>query len=613
MSFRYRHNYSILNSLKRDFPGTKIVAGGPHISTFGKSALLDCSAIDIGVMMEGEKTFVEICKGQDPNQIAGIFYREDTAGVIQTGAPELIEDLDRVPFPKYEKFRINSYPRTISIVTSRGCPYQCIYCPIASVMGRGFRARSAANVVDEIEYWVNRGFKDFSIADDVFNFLPQRVYDICDDIEKRKLSGLRITCGNGIRADQADRALLQRMKEAGFYYLAFGVESANNNVLKTLKKGERIEKIEEAIKEACRLGFAVELFFLIGSPGETRQDVQQSIDFALKYPINNAKFYNLIPFPNTELYSWLEEKDYFLFPRPDYLDNIMHHVNKPLFATPELTVAERKKAFRYARRLIQRHTKRRRLEFENRLAKEKLRDYYGIRGFSANLIAWFYSHEYAAALIKLRNIFYGHRLSFLYNAERYWRKRFIKHGFNLLSVGDDSVSESENERTYLNGKEAFLSFCQEEKINFENSYMLDIGCGVGFYTRIFLEKGGKKYLGVDITDTLFDGLKREFPGFQFRKLDISAQPLEDKFDLIIMLDVTQHIINNKKFSFAMQNVKSHLKDQGVFIVSSWLDDRARHSFCETSRSIGAYKKEFPGYRFSSPVPFRNKFIFSIRK
>jgi radical SAM superfamily enzyme YgiQ (UPF0313 family) len=398
MSFRYRHNYSILEALKRDFSKVKIIAGGPHISSFKEKALLDCQAIDIGVAMEGEDTLFEICTKKPLDEIAGIFYRRDR-DIVQTRPRDLVDGLDRIPFPRYEKFNINNYPKIIPIVTSRGCPYQCIFCPVGSVMGKRFRSRSAGSIADEIEFWYKRGFRDFSIADDVFNLIEKRVYDMCDEIEKRRLSGLRIRCSNGIRADRTDSRLLTRMKEVGFYHLAFGVESASNRVLETIKKGEKIEEIGEAISEACRLGFCVELFFLVGSPSETWADVQESIRFALRYPICGARFYNLIPFPYTELYKWIEERDYFLFPQPEYLNDIMHHVNMPLFTTPELTLQERKRAFRYANAVIDKHTKRRRSRFEKWLIKEKLQDYYSVKGIWAEVITWLYHKRWCGRLL----------------------------------------------------------------------------------------------------------------------------------------------------------------------------------------------------------------------
>ena len=200
-----------------------------------------------------------------------------------------------------------------------------------------------------------------------------------------------------------------------------------------------------------------------------------------------------------------------------------------------------------------------------------------------------------------------------YDVEKYWRHRLHKYGFNLSGVGNINLSHDENKQIYLKAKKVFLSLCYKEGIDFKNIYMLNVGCGTGFYAEIFRENGGKRYLGIDITDILFGKLKQIFPEFQFRKSDISTQELEAQFDLIIMIDVVQHITNDDKFSFAMQNIRSHLSANGIFIVTSWLNDKARHSFYEVSRSMDAFKKEFPSYAFSEPTPFKNKFIFSIKK
>ncbi|MCM0589818.1 MAG: class I SAM-dependent methyltransferase [Gloeotrichia echinulata DVL01] len=199
-----------------------------------------------------------------------------------------------------------------------------------------------------------------------------------------------------------------------------------------------------------------------------------------------------------------------------------------------------------------------------------------------------------------------------YEAEKYWHDRHSKYQFNLGGVGNAALSQEENEQMYLEAKEVFLSVCHEMKIDFTKICILDIGCGTGFYTKIFHENGCKNYLGIDITNVLFGKLTQDFQGFKFQKLDISEQSLNDSFDLIIMIDVTQHITNPDKFSFAMQSIKSSLADNGIFIVTSWLNENARQCFYEVSRSLKDYQKEFPDYSFSKPIPFRDKFIFTIR-
>lgn len=199
------------------------------------------------------------------------------------------------------------------------------------------------------------------------------------------------------------------------------------------------------------------------------------------------------------------------------------------------------------------------------------------------------------------------------NPEGFWSKRLSTFGLSLMGVGNITLSPEENQRKYQQAEKTFLSLCLNERIDFRKVHMLDVGCGNGFYARVFKENGGKDYLGVDITDVLFDKLREDFPGFQFLKLDISKEELTGVFDLIVMIDVTQHIVREDRFSFAMQNIQSHLKEDGVFIVTSWLRKRGYRNFYEVSRPIEAYIEAFPGYHFSSPLPFRDKFIFSIRK
>lgn len=200
-----------------------------------------------------------------------------------------------------------------------------------------------------------------------------------------------------------------------------------------------------------------------------------------------------------------------------------------------------------------------------------------------------------------------------YRAGKYWDDRLRQYGFDLRGVGNAALPNNVNEQMYQEAEKIFIDLCRKEKIDFQNVHFLDIGCGVGFYAQIFLKNGGAQYTGIDITDALFPQLRRRYPSFQFQQLDISTQPFEGMFDCIIMIDTTQHITHGEKFSYAMRNIRSHLNPSGVFIVTSWLSEDARSSFYEVSRPLESYQNEFPGYKFSEPVSFRDKFIFSIKK
>jgi anaerobic magnesium-protoporphyrin IX monomethyl ester cyclase len=353
MSINYHKNYSMVNDLKKNFPEINIIIGGPHSSTFREKVFTENALIDYSVVLEGEETIVELCQGKPLNEIKGLMYREN-GQFIYNGDRKFIENLDLIPFPTYTGYNLDQYPDpTIHIVTSRGCPYGCKYCPVKIAIGRVFRVRSAKNVVDELEYWYKRGVKNFGVVDDNFTLQRERVMEICDEIEKRGIKA-RFDLGNGIRADKADYELLKRLKEVGFVEIAFGVESANDRILKIVNKGESLESIEKAIKIACELGFEVGLFFVLGYPGETREETLNSFRFAEKYPVDYAYFYNIVPFPNTELYQYLEENKLLLSPYEHYLNSSSHWNDQPAFVSPELSLKDRVELYHMGRKITKR-------------------------------------------------------------------------------------------------------------------------------------------------------------------------------------------------------------------------------------------------------------------
>jgi radical SAM superfamily enzyme YgiQ (UPF0313 family) len=209
-------------------------------------------------------------------------------------------------------------------------------------MGKRYRYRSIENLLDEIEYWYGRGVRAFSFVDDGFTFQARRVFEFCDGLEKRKLTGCALSCDNGIRADQVSREMLARMREMGFWRVGVGVEAGNAKVLKLLKKGEKIEKIREAVRLLCELHYNVMLYFLVGSPGETPADLEDSFRLALEFPVDAVSFNNIVPYPHTELYEYLD-KNGLLRKRPEeYLQLDPRHRDEPIFETPEIPWEMRK-------------------------------------------------------------------------------------------------------------------------------------------------------------------------------------------------------------------------------------------------------------------------------
>lgn len=350
-SYGYKNTYEFLKWIKRILPEVSIITGGPHVSTLRNEVLEGCDAIDYGAVLEGELTLTELCQGKLLPEISGLIHRKNGT-VIYNGDRDFIGNLDALGFPRYESFELDRYPlKKIFITTSRGCPYNCTYCPVSDAIGRRFRMRSAASVTEEIEYWYKKGYRQLDIQDDNFTLLPERTRQICELLIQKDLKGLILTCNNGIRADKVNKELLNLMFRAGIKEVSFGVEVSSDRLLAVIRKGETIAQIEQAISWACDIGFKVQLFFIVGAPTETYQDFIHSTELALRYPVYDARFYNLIPFPKTELYEYVVKHNLLFKPYTDYLNRADHYLDEPYFATPEFSRAERIKALDYGRQV----------------------------------------------------------------------------------------------------------------------------------------------------------------------------------------------------------------------------------------------------------------------
>ena len=369
MSFRHKDHYSLIEKIKSDFNDVSIAVGGPHVSTFRSKALEVCDAIDYGFTLEGEDAIIELCSEEKSlEDIKGLLYRKE-GEITYTGDRAFILDLDSKGFPKYRSFERDRYPNFVSLVTSRGCPHSCIFCPVQLTIGKRLRVRSPESILEEIDYWYAQGVRIFNVVDDNFTFYKDRIMAICEGIKERGYKDISFSCRNGVRADTVDREMLKAMKDIGFNYLAFGVESGSDRMLKVIKKGEKLEDIEHAVKESCDLGYMVTLFFIMGLPTETKEDVEKSLDFAIKYPVFDVRFYNPIPFPGTELYDWVEEKGYFDKSQGDYLNSFSHWLNKPVFSTPELPIESRKELYAKINDRIKKHTLKTKISFAKDMEK----------------------------------------------------------------------------------------------------------------------------------------------------------------------------------------------------------------------------------------------------
>ncbi|HON11442.1 MAG: class I SAM-dependent methyltransferase [Fibrobacter sp.] len=202
-----------------------------------------------------------------------------------------------------------------------------------------------------------------------------------------------------------------------------------------------------------------------------------------------------------------------------------------------------------------------------------------------------------------------------YNAKKYWHDRFLKYGDSILGPGNDAMTESRNLEMYSKAKTVFLETCRKENINFQKSRFCEIGLGTGFYTEILKEQNVQNYKGYDISDVVIPRMSKIFPDFSFHLKDISSEPLEDIFDVILLIDVIQHIVNDQKCRFAMENIRDSLAPGGVFLVGPLAPRNVKRLFYVRAWTIEDLKKIFTEdkFRVSEPIKFRNGTLYSIRK
>jgi SAM-dependent methyltransferase len=202
-----------------------------------------------------------------------------------------------------------------------------------------------------------------------------------------------------------------------------------------------------------------------------------------------------------------------------------------------------------------------------------------------------------------------------YDASGYWRDRFAKYGRSIRGPGDEGLSEQENQAMYLAAADTFRAVCLRQKVAFDRTDALEIGVGTGFYTGVLHEAGVRSYLGVDITDVLFQKLRVDYPAARFEKKDVTLEALGGQFDLIVMIDVIQHIVTEEKLARAMGHVRDSLKPGGLFLVSAVHPTAVsrKHLYYVRFWSEQLLRDLFPGHEFGELVPYRDSHLLSIRK
>lgn len=304
------HNAIELAKTAKAVCGAKIVLGGIHASALPSFiAQRYRDYFDYVVVGEGEQTLLELVQHvqerEVPLGVSGLCFWHERR-VVQTPPRPLIQNLDALPFPArdlipQQLFHPNAhntrYERCVAILTSRGCPFSCSFCASGLTMGKKYRIHSAEYVLEEMTLLKQKfGAQQLLITDDTFTIDKERLVAVCEGMIRRKLN-LKWFCFSQVTA--VDEHVLPLMRRAGCYNIGFGVESGSSRVLKLMGKSISLERCARAIALSNAQGLKTQAFFVFGTPGETTEEMEVTIDFALRLNPTLAFFNMLVPFPGT--------------------------------------------------------------------------------------------------------------------------------------------------------------------------------------------------------------------------------------------------------------------------------------------------------------------------
>jgi anaerobic magnesium-protoporphyrin IX monomethyl ester cyclase len=305
--------------VKKEMPEAKIVFGNYYATFNAERVMQKYPWVDIIVQSEGEITTLELAKslknGEKLKNVLGLTFREKDK-INTTPERPLIKDVDALPFPDRDLLDVDYHSEVAGAITapekfttvlsSRGCPFRCRFCGCQRFARGVWRARSAKNTVEELRLISSMGYKQFLFVDDSFTLKPKRVIEICRGIRKEKID-MDWTCEG--RVDSCSYEMMREMVKAGCKIIYFGIESANQRILDYYNKRITPQQSERAVKSARKAGMnAIVASFIVGAPAETREEIENTLRFAQKIPIDFPQFNILGVFPGMDIWEELKAK-----------------------------------------------------------------------------------------------------------------------------------------------------------------------------------------------------------------------------------------------------------------------------------------------------------------
>lgn len=304
--------------LKQKFEGVRMVLTGPHASALAFEILTQYEYIDYILIGEYEHTLLDLINYMEGKtkigNISGLAHRMGNKVKVNKQGPA-INNFDSLSWPERESLPIQAYndgfcdlPKpNVQVLASRGCPYKCKFClwPQTIYNSRVYQKRTPEGVINEVAWLLDRyNFKAVYFDDDTFNIDRNYVLEICKEISKRKI---RFLWAIMARADLMDKQLLERMKQAGLYAIKYGIESADEKILRLCNKDMDLNKTKQIIMLTKEIGIKVHLTFCLGLPGETNRSIEKTIKFIESVKPDSLQFSFATPFPGTDFFKYANE------------------------------------------------------------------------------------------------------------------------------------------------------------------------------------------------------------------------------------------------------------------------------------------------------------------
>jgi radical SAM superfamily enzyme YgiQ (UPF0313 family) len=322
---------------------------GPHVSVVKDSILKEADWIDYVLVGEYEYTLrdlvLQLEKGESLETINGLIYRAN-GSIVTNASSQTIPNLDELPWPAYSHLPMLNYnddatglPKpNVQMWASRGCPFSCNFCLWPQVMygNNRYRVRDPKNIVDEMEWLLKTyGFKGVYFDDDTFDIGKPRILKLCSEI---KLRGLNVPWSVMARADTIDQEMLSAMADAGMIAIKYGVESGVQELVDNCGKNLDVQKVIDVVAITKAAGIKVHLTFTFGLPGETKETIQKTIDYAISLDPESVQFSIITPFPGTRYYEELKEKGFLYVTRwSDFDGNRSAVIRTDYLSTEDLT------------------------------------------------------------------------------------------------------------------------------------------------------------------------------------------------------------------------------------------------------------------------------------